>query len=114
MKAAFLLGRVLFGGFFLYNGINHFLHRKQMAEYARAKGVPQPEAAVLISGVQLTAGGASVLLGYEPKLGAALIPVGHLLDAGLFEVVRQGDLVSRRYGAGEDIPAGVSDAAQLA
>ena len=24
MKFAFLLGRLMFGGFFLYNGINHF------------------------------------------------------------------------------------------
>ena len=73
MKAAFLLGRVLFGGFFLYNGINHFKQRKQLAQYAGSKGVPMPEAAVLASGVQLTAGGASLILGLEPRLGAVLI-----------------------------------------
>src|ERR1041384_7148325 len=27
MRALFVLGRVIFGGFFAYNGINHFIHR---------------------------------------------------------------------------------------
>jgi len=27
MKARFLIGRILFGGFFLYNGINHSSQR---------------------------------------------------------------------------------------
>lgn len=73
MKAAFLLGRVLFGRFFLYNGINHLKQYKTMGQYARGKGVPMAEAAVLASGLQLTVGGASLLSGFEPKLGAALI-----------------------------------------
>jgi uncharacterized membrane protein YphA (DoxX/SURF4 family) len=73
MKLAFTLGRLLFGGFFLYNGINHFLQYKTMAQYAGAKKVPLPETTVLASGVLLTAGGASVLLGIRPKLGAAAI-----------------------------------------
>jgi len=33
MKAPFLLGRFLFGGFFLYNGINHLRNPKAMAPY---------------------------------------------------------------------------------
>ena len=41
-----------------------------MAAYARAKGVPQPELAVTISAVPLLLGGASLLLGVKPKLGA--------------------------------------------
>jgi uncharacterized membrane protein YphA (DoxX/SURF4 family) len=73
MKAPFLLGRVIFGGFFLYNGINHLKDYKQIAQYAKAKNVPMPEAAVLASGVALTAGGASILLGAKPRLGALSI-----------------------------------------
>jgi putative oxidoreductase len=73
MKAPFLLGRVIFGGFFLYNGINHLKDYKQMAQYAKAKNVPMPEAAVLATGVALTAGGASILLGAKPRLGALSI-----------------------------------------
>ena len=70
MKAPFLIGRLLFGGFFINSGISHLQNRKSMAAYARAKGVPQPELAVTLSAVPLLVGGASVLLGVKPKLGA--------------------------------------------
>ncbi len=69
MKAAFLLGRMIYGGFFLYSGIHHFQERKSIAQYAGAKGVPMPEIAVEATGALLIAGGASVLLGIKPKLG---------------------------------------------
>lgn len=73
MKLPFLLGRIAFGGYFLYNGINHFKSRKMMAQYAATKHVPQPEAAVLASGTLLLIGGASILTGIKPKFGAAAI-----------------------------------------
>jgi len=73
MKATFLLGRILFGGFFLYNGINHFKNLKMMSQYAGAKKIPAPEAAIALSGTLLTIGGASILLGLKPKIGAAAI-----------------------------------------
>ncbi len=40
MKAPFLIGRLLFAGFFINSGISHLKNRKSMAGYARAKGVP--------------------------------------------------------------------------
>lgn len=73
MKAPFLIGRLLFGGFFLYNGINHLKQRKNLAMYAQSKGVPKPEIAVAISAVPLLIGGTSLLLGIKPKLGALAI-----------------------------------------
>lgn len=73
MKAVFLVGRLVFGGFFLYNGIHHLKERKSLAQYAQAKNVPMAEAAVTATGVALIAGGASILLGVKPKLGAAAI-----------------------------------------
>ena len=73
MKAAFLIGRLVFGGFFLYNGINHLKQRKQMGQYADSKNVPMAEAVVVATGVTLIAGGTSILLGIKPKLGTAAI-----------------------------------------
>ena len=73
MKTPFLIGRLLFGGFFLYNGINHLKNRKQMSHYVESKGVPAPELSVLASGIPLIIGGTSLLLGIKPKLGAAAI-----------------------------------------
>jgi uncharacterized membrane protein YphA (DoxX/SURF4 family) len=80
MKALYLIGRVLFGGYFLYNGVNHMRHRQQMAGYAASKGTPAPDAAVLGSGALLLCGGLSVLTGVRPREGltalvAFLIPV---------------------------------------
>jgi|SRR5579884_860979 len=73
MKIPFLIGRAVFGGFFVYNGINHFLNRGMLAQYAGAKRVPAPDAAVALSGAALLVGGVSILLGIKPKLGTAAI-----------------------------------------
>ncbi|MBV9072290.1 MAG: DoxX family protein [Acidobacteria bacterium] len=73
MKIPFVFGRLLFGGFFLYSGINHFKELEGMAQYAKSKNVPQPELAVAASGGALIAGGASLLLGIKPKYGAAAV-----------------------------------------
>lgn len=73
-KTAMLaMGRAIFGGYFLYNGINHFVNREMLTEYARSKQVPAPDAAVPGSGALLVLGGLSVLTGVQPKIGASLI-----------------------------------------
>ncbi len=68
-----LLGRAIFGGFFLYNGINHFRSRKMMTEYTRSKNVPAADLAVIVSGAMITAGGLSLVTGIRPKVGVSLI-----------------------------------------
>ncbi|MGA9507401.1 MAG: DoxX family protein [Candidatus Sulfotelmatobacter sp.] len=73
MKLPKVLGRVVFGGFFLYNGIHHFMERKAMAQYVDAKGIPMPDVAVTATGVALTLGGASIALGIKPELGAVAV-----------------------------------------
>jgi len=73
MKAPFLLGRLLFGGYFIMAGINHFKQTGQLSTYAAAKKVPKPDIAVRATGTMLIAGGASILLGVKPKLGAVAI-----------------------------------------
>jgi uncharacterized membrane protein YphA (DoxX/SURF4 family) len=78
MRAPFLIGRLLFGGYFIVSGINHFKNKGQMTQYTASKNIPQPEVAVTATGAALIAGGASILLGIKPKLGAAGL-VGFLL-----------------------------------
>ena len=73
MKAVFLLGRLLFGGFFLYNGINHIKQQQALSQYAGAKQVPNPELAVIASGIAILVGGGSVVLGLKPKIGILAI-----------------------------------------
>ncbi|HET7101009.1 MAG TPA: DoxX family protein [Terriglobia bacterium] len=73
MYIAFLIGRIIFGGFFISTGINHFKNVGSMAGYARAKGTPAPEAAVVGTGVLLVLGGLSMLLGAYPLIGIILL-----------------------------------------
>ncbi len=73
MKASYLLGRMIFGGYFLYAGIHHFQESEAMAQYTAAKGVPAPELAVKATGAALIFGGTSVLLGLKKEWGAAAI-----------------------------------------
>jgi uncharacterized membrane protein YphA (DoxX/SURF4 family) len=73
MKTPFLIGRLIFGGFFLYSGIHHFTERKNMIEAAKSKNVPMPDLAVDLTGAAMVAGGASILLGVKPRLGTAAI-----------------------------------------
>jgi uncharacterized membrane protein YphA (DoxX/SURF4 family) len=72
-KTVHLTGRLIFGGYFLYNGINHVVNRRMLAAYARSKGVPAADMAVIASGLLITAGGLSILSGRQPKLGASLL-----------------------------------------
>jgi uncharacterized membrane protein YphA (DoxX/SURF4 family) len=73
MRPLFVLGRAIFGGFFLYNGINHLRHQQMMSQYAASKGTPSPDAAVVASGLLLITGGLSVLAGMKPRQGLAAI-----------------------------------------
>jgi len=73
MDIVLLVGRILFGGFFIVSGLNHFQNVGMMSGYAGSKNVPFPRLAVIGSGVMLVAGGASVLLGIVPVVGLLVL-----------------------------------------
>jgi putative oxidoreductase len=80
MYLLFLIGRILFGGYFIYNAFNHFRNIRGMSGYAATKSVPMPSVAITISGLLLLFGGISVFLGVAPFIGLLclivfLIPV---------------------------------------
>ena len=72
---AFVIGRVIVGSFFLMNGFNHFAQLNMLTGYAKSKGLPAPALAVGGSGVFLFLGGLSMLLGFHPTIGAALLVI---------------------------------------
>ncbi len=72
---AFLAGRIIAGGYFLMGGFNHFAKLKMMAGYAKSKGTPAAELAVGGTGLLLLLGGASLILGYHPTIGAIVLVV---------------------------------------
>jgi uncharacterized membrane protein YphA (DoxX/SURF4 family) len=72
-RAALVAGRIIFGGYFVYSGMRHFVDREMLIGYAKNKGVRWPKLAVLGTGAMLIAGGLSMLTGVKPKVGAGLI-----------------------------------------
>ena len=84
MNAIVLIGRILFGGFFLMSGINHFTKLEAMTGYAKYKKLPAAKLGVLISGLMLVIGGISIILGYYADLGALLLAIFLVLAAIIF------------------------------
>jgi uncharacterized membrane protein YphA (DoxX/SURF4 family) len=76
MEILFLIGRILFAGLFVINGVNHFRRLEQMTQYVHSVGiVSAPKLAVAGTGVLLLLGGLSVLLGFYPTIGLILLIV---------------------------------------
>lgn len=76
MEIAHLIGRIIVGGYFIYNAINHLLlGTERLAGYAASKGVEAPRVMVYLSGVLLLLGGLSILLGLLPNWGILLLLV---------------------------------------
>ena len=71
----FLIGRILVGGYYIFNGFNHFSKKDMMAGYAKSKGVPIPDITIPLTGLLLLLGGLSLLLGIYPYIGVALIVI---------------------------------------
>jgi uncharacterized membrane protein YphA (DoxX/SURF4 family) len=66
-------GRVLFGGFLAFAGLNHFMNAGEMSEYASQKGVPMAGFGVITTGTMLVLGGLGILLGMYPVIAAGMV-----------------------------------------
>jgi putative oxidoreductase len=75
MNIAFLIGRVLFGGYWLWGSFVHFKNLNHLAGYAKAKQTPYPKLAVAGTGMILLLGGLSMLFGVAPIVGIILLIV---------------------------------------
>ncbi|GAA3855362.1 DoxX family protein [Streptomyces sedi] len=99
MDVVLLIGRVLFVLLFFHSAIGHLTKTTPMAGYAGSQGIPFPWLAVFGSGLLQLLGGALVLLGLWPDVGALLLAVFLLPTAVLMhpfwkredEEARQGD-----------------------
>ena len=73
MPTLFLIGRLIFGGYFLMNAWNHFKHADGLAGYAESKGISGGKPAVFLTGVMLLLGGLGVVFGIAPEASLALL-----------------------------------------
>jgi uncharacterized membrane protein YphA (DoxX/SURF4 family) len=87
----FLIGRVLYGGFFVLGGLNHFQHLNMMAGFTASKGVPAAKPLVLASGLLILVGGLLVIAGWHVGIGLACIVLFLALSRCCTTTGRDGD-----------------------
>ncbi len=68
-----IIGQILFGGFFIWSGLNHFITLEGTAGYAKSKGVPGAKFATAFTGLMLAVGGLSLLTGFGLQVGIWLL-----------------------------------------
>ena len=86
MTTTFILGHILFGGYFFFAGTYHFLHVKSLTIDAKRNRIPFPSIAVVATGALLVAGGMGVLLNKYVRLAVGMllffmIPMNLLMHA---------------------------------
>jgi uncharacterized membrane protein YphA (DoxX/SURF4 family) len=84
VDVVFIIGRLIFGGYWVLNGLNHFINMKILADLVRQRGVPFPaELSVAVTGLMMLLGGLTIILGVYTYIGMALI-ILFLLSAMIF------------------------------
>ncbi len=71
--AIVILGRIMFGMYFVISGISHFKDRKTLTGYADSKKVPMAHLLVLVTGVMLLVGGLGFVLNVSLPQSAVLL-----------------------------------------
>lgn len=96
MDEIILIGRIIFGGYFVFAGLNHFLRLSAMTGYAQFKGAPFPREATIASGALFMLGGLSIALGVWGDLGAlVLAAVLVVVTAVMHQFWKESDAQSR-------------------
>ena len=75
MSIAFLIGRIIFGAYWIRVAYNHIFGASHMIGYAASKNVPAPKVAIIGSGILALLGGLSILLGSWTTTGIILLVV---------------------------------------
>lgn len=70
-----IIGQILFGGFFIYQAINHFSKSQDLTAYAASMKVPAPKIAVWGTGVLLLLGGVGVLFNFYTLIALILLAI---------------------------------------
>ncbi|MDE2030960.1 MAG: DoxX family protein [Patescibacteria group bacterium] len=69
------LGYIIFGAYFVYSGLNHFMNEKMLTGYAKSKGIPSPRLAVLLTGAMMIFGGLGFLFQMYTQQAAMLLVI---------------------------------------
>lgn len=75
MVYIFILGKILFGGYFMRSGYNHIKNLGMLTGYAQSKGVPAPKLAVFVTGLMMLFGGLGLIFGPYTQLATLMLVV---------------------------------------
>ncbi|PGL71021.1 DoxX family protein [Bacillus sp. AFS055030] len=81
MSIIWLIGRVLFGVYFIMVGFNHFSNFQGLKQASQYKKIPMPGTSVIVSGLMLIIGGATILTGFYVGLGVLLLVLFLVISA---------------------------------
>ena len=70
-----MVSRILFGGYFVLNGLNHIIKGSSMVGYASSKKVRMPKTLILISGLLILLGGLGIIIGFYVPFAVLAIEV---------------------------------------
>ncbi len=73
IDAIHILGQILFGGYFVWSGINHFSDHRDYTAYASINKVPMPGVAVIATGILLVLGGLGILFNQYTDIALTLL-----------------------------------------
>ncbi|MFO0719047.1 MAG: DoxX family protein [Candidatus Paceibacterota bacterium] len=75
MGVVYLVGHIVFGGYFLMNAYNHLIKNKGTIGYAQFKGVKHAKMKVIVSGLLLLVGGVCFVGGFSYFWGSLALLV---------------------------------------
>jgi len=75
ITAIHIIGQILLGGYFIYQGVKHFKDHADYTAYAAASKVPMPGPAVYATGVLLVLGGLGIFFNIYPAIAILLLVI---------------------------------------
>ncbi len=84
MEALFIIGRIIFGGYFIYTGLNHFFKFPMLTQFTKSKHIPFAAASVVITGAMLIAGGLGILFWHFVPIAALILAIFLIASGVLF------------------------------
>lgn len=75
LTAIHILGQILLGGFFIYNGVKHLSSFRDYSAYAGSMKVPAPKVAVIVTGILLILGGLGIFFNLYTQIAIILLVI---------------------------------------
>ena len=81
LEYIFLIGRILAGGYFIFAGMNHLVHLRELSEAAERRGVFAAPLFVLLTGITIFLAGGGIFFWVYPGIAGLLLAAFLLLTS---------------------------------